>query len=358
MSATRPLPWLDKALALVAGGEACVVVTVAQARGSTPREAGVKMLVWDSGILGTVGGGQLELNGIVRARAMLANSTASQAATERFSLGPQLAQCCGGSVTLLFERLDAAALPWLTSWADAEQCGQDAVVVTHLRDGHARKTFLDPARSGPASLPGPVAERLPGFVAGTAQCHLIESHDRRDTYVMEAIGDRSHPLYLFGAGHVGRAIVQALAPLAFRTSWIDSRSDAFPAELSAGLVTHGAENPPVIVDQAPPGSFFLIMTHSHPLDLDICARVLQRDDFAFLGLIGSETKRARFAGRLRAIGIPPQAIGRLTCPIGIPGIASKEPAAIAAAVAAQLLIVAERQSADRGLSVAAVGGDG
>ena len=96
------------------------------------------------------------------------------------------------------------------------------------------------------------------------------------------------------------------------------------------------------------------MTHSHPLDLDICARVLERGDFAFLGLIGSETKRARFASRLRAIGIPPHMLSRLVCPIGIPGIVSKEPAAIAAAVAAQLLIVAERRQAERKPAVAAL----
>jgi xanthine dehydrogenase accessory factor len=99
------------------------------------------------------------------------------------------------------------------------------------------------------------------------------------------------------------------------------------------------------------------MTHSHPLDLEICARVLQRDDFAYLGLIGSETKRARFAGRLRAIGIEPQALGRLTCPIGIPGATHKDPAAIAISVAAQLLIVTERQRhALLKTPVAAVGG--
>ena len=99
------------------------------------------------------------------------------------------------------------------------------------------------------------------------------------------------------------------------------------------------------VDKAPAGALFLVMTHSHPLDLEICARVLQRNDVAYLGLIGSETKRARFAGRLRAIGVPAQALARLTCPIGIPGITGKEPAVIAASVAAQLLIVAERRQA-------------
>jgi len=351
MSAGDPMRWLDQALALLRPGEACVLVTVAQARGSTPRDAGVKMLVWKDGLCGTVGGGRLELDCVTQARAMLADPAAPAAVTERFSLGPQLAQCCGGSVTLLFERLDAAALPWLTAWAEAERRGQDAIVVTSLRD--AGKIFVHPTALADADLPAPVAERLPGFASGTARCHLIETQDRRDAYVIEAIGDRSYPLYLFGAGHVGRAIVQALAPLPFRITWIDSRRDTFPAGLPAGVATRDAEHPPLLVDAAPAGTFFLVMTHSHPLDLDICARVLQRDDFAFLGLIGSETKRARFASRLRAIGIPPQALGRLTCPIGIPGIDSKEPPAIAAAVAAQLLILAERQSARSGLSIAA-----
>jgi xanthine dehydrogenase accessory factor len=110
--------------------------------------------------------------------------------------------------------------------------------------------------------------------------------------------------------------------------------------------------PPREVDKAPAGAFFLVMTHSHPLDLEICARVLQRSDVAYLGLIGSETKRARFAGRLRAIGIPPQALARLTCPIGIPGIVGKEPAVIAASVAAQLLIIAGRRQAAAASSAA------
>jgi xanthine dehydrogenase accessory factor len=113
-------------------------------------------------------------------------------------------------------------------------------------------------------------------------------------------------------------------------------------------------SPPGDVPGAPPGTLYLVMTHSHPLDLEICAQVLRREDFGFLGLIGSQTKRARFASRLRAIGIPSHRLSRLTCPIGIPGIGGKEPAAIAVAVAAQLLIVAERRQAERNPTMAAL----
>ncbi len=169
-----------------------------------------------------------------------------------------------------------------------------------------------------------------------------------------ALRHPADPLYLFGAGHVGRAVVRALAPLPFAVTWIDSRGDAFPADLPAMVTARRSATPPLEVDGAPPGTLFLVMTHSHPLDLDICARALQRDDAVWLGLIGSETKRARFAGRLRAIGISSERIARLTCPIGIAGISGKQPALIAAAVAAQLLIVAERRrqaQAPRALTV-------
>ena len=124
--------------------------------------------------------------------------------------------------------------------------------------------------------------------------------------------------------------------------------------MPAEVVKAVSASPPDEVAGAPPGTFYLVMTHSHPLDLEICAQVLRREDLGFLGLIGSETKRARFASRLRAIGIPPHLLGRLTCPIGIPGIDGKEPAAIAVAVAAQLLIVAERRQAERNPTMAAL----
>src|SRR5262249_46858343 len=158
------MSWLDKALELVAGGEVCVLVTVAQTRGSTPREAGAKMLVWEGGTLGTVGGGQLELSATVRARAILDDASAPKAATERLSLGPQLAQCCGGSIALLFERLDATALLWLQAWAGAADSGRDVIAITSLRDDTAWiKVFEHPTLAA-TDLPSLVAERLPTFV--------------------------------------------------------------------------------------------------------------------------------------------------------------------------------------------------
>jgi xanthine dehydrogenase accessory factor len=89
------------------------------------------------------------------------------------------------------------------------------------------------------------------------------------------------------------------------------------------------------------------MTHSHPLDYSIAAAALRRPDLGFVGLIGSATKRARFASQAQKLGISEQQIARLVCPIGLPDIRDKEPSIIAAAVAAQLLIERERATLQR-----------
>lgn len=164
-------------------------------------------------------------------------------------------------------------------------------------------------------------------------------------------------LQLYGAGHVGRAIVNALAPLNVRVDWIDEREEEFPPD--AGLPAHTRK---LCVDaleaevrEAPRGAFFLVLTHRHDLDLRIAEAILRRGDFGFFGLIGSRTKRARFIHRFEERGIPAEAIARLTCPIGVPGIAGKEPEVIAASVVAQLLQAASaaRESADAGLQASA-----
>jgi xanthine dehydrogenase accessory factor len=390
MTATGHPAWLDAALERTEHGQSCVLVTVAQTRGSTPREVGAKMLVWSDEIAGTIGGGHLEFKAIATARAMLDDADAPVARIGRFSLGPELAQCCGGGVALLFERLAGCAASWLKTWAEMESAGTECAAVTKIGDEPDAKIFVDLASApwaSPPTLPSPsrgegvprgmgvppplrgrvgwgvlqsenfcfaaIAERAKALAAGRGRCALVELRDA--CYLIETIRPALHHLYLFGAGHVGKAVVRALQGLPFQITWIDSRAGVFPDDLPPHVLTVQSDAPVSEVDKAPVGALFLVMTHSHPLDLEICARVLQRNDVAYLGLIGSETKRARFAGRLRAIGIPPQALARLTCPIGVPGIAGKEPAVIAASVAAQLLIVAGRRQEAAAPSAARVG---
>ena len=145
-------------------------------------------------------------------------------------------------------------------------------------------------------------------------------------------------LQLYGAGHVGRAIVRALEPIDCRVHWIDERESEFPPAPSAPHIERLCVEPPEAeVAHAPAGAFYLVLTHSHGLDLRITEAILHRGDFGYLGLIGSRTKRARFQHQFEARGIPAERLQRLTCPIGMPGIVGKEPDVIAVAVVAQLL---------------------
>jgi xanthine dehydrogenase accessory factor len=160
---------------------------------------------------------------------------------------------------------------------------------------------------------------------------------RDDETIIETFGDVRRRIYLFGAGHVGKALVLALAPLPFDVHWIDARPGAFPGAVPRNVILFKDTE----LSQAPEGSFVFIMSHSHALDLTLCDQALRNPRIAQVGLIGSATKRARFVKRLKEAGIDAARVENLICPIGIQGIRSKEPAMIGAATAAQILVLDE-----------------
>ena len=291
------------------------LVSLVSVEGSSPRESGARMIVRPSGAFnGTIGGGALEWQALDAARAALADGRGA-ARRRTVSLGPDLAQCCGGRVQWLIETFDARDAPELSALAAAERAGPFVAESIRGPDGRlARKVLAGQA------------------VAGAEIEPLAEGGLR------ERFADPAASLFLFGAGHVGRALVLALAPLPFRTRWIDSRREIFPERAPANVVMVHAVDPPRELAGAPDGALALVMTHSHPLDLAIVSEALRQQRFSFVGLIGSATKRARFLSQMRAAGLPPEALARLVCPIGLPGVEGKEPAVIAAAIAAQLLI--------------------
>jgi xanthine dehydrogenase accessory factor len=165
--------------------------------------------------------------------------------------------------------------------------------------------------------------------------------------LFEVIRPAGLQVALFGAGHVGRALVRLLADLPCQVRWFDSRPDAFPPPSATNIIQRVAPAPEAEIQALPPGAFILVMTHDHQLDFTIIAAALARADFLGIGLIGSSTKRARFLSRLRRLGFDEAALERLICPIGVPGIDSKLPEAIAIAVAAQILQAS--QSATKGV---------
>ena len=299
------------------------LLSVVGAAGSVPRETGARIVLQpDGGFYGTIGGGRLEYEAIAAARAAL--SAGRGAAIFRdWPLGPNLGQCCGGAVKTLTETFDAT----------------DMLTVRRLEEAERTGAFVADSR---VDNDGRVARRI---APGAAGRHLEEAPRPFDTKrFQEHFGESTTPVLLFGAGHVGRAVVLALAPLPFSVRWIDSRSDQFPQFAPQNVVTVRTDAVERELAEAPRDAMIVVMTHSHPLDFDITLAALRRRSFDFVGLIGSETKRARFMSFARQMRLPEGDLERLVCPIGITEIKGKEPAVIAAALAAQLLIVSEQVS--------------
>ncbi|NWB26329.1 xanthine dehydrogenase accessory protein XdhC [Pseudomonas gingeri] len=246
--------WISALADLQNQGEPCVLVTIIEELGSTPRNAGSKMVVSITGTFDTIGGGHLEYKATQIARDMLASGQ-QNTHLERFSLGASLGQCCGGVTVLLFEPM------------------------------------------------------------GQVQAEIA----------------------VFGAGHVGRALVPLLASLPCRVRWIDSREQEFPAQIPSGVRKIVSDEPVEEIDHLPAGSYCIVMTHNHPLDLELSAALLKRNDFAYFGLIGSKTKRVKFEHRLRERGYDNAALQRMRCPMGLAEVKGKLPVEIAISIAAEVI---------------------
>ncbi len=286
-----------------------VRVVVAGIKGSVPREVGASILVWGSGQSGTIGGGALELDASNRARQALEQKHRDW--VENVPLGPGLGQCCGGAVTLLSEVYDTKRLAELTDDPVLRRVQGDFAVPLKIR-----KQVSEARNSGKPIKP-----------------QLI------DGWMLEPVSAPSRTLWIYGAGHVGRALVSVLEPLSdTEITWIDSAVERYPSKVSDEINQLIAVNPAELVKFAPSDAEHLVVTYSHALDLEICHRLLSQG-FRSAGLIGSKTKWARFRGRLRSLGHTDAQIDRITCPIGQPSL-GKHPQEIAVGVAAEFLSTA------------------
>lgn len=288
-------------------GTPTAMISVLATEGSAPRGPGTRMLITAQGATGTIGGGNLEFQASEQAQAILALPPGSWRVQD-FPLGPLLGQCCGGRVRLLVEHVDPARLGWLADAREGE------TLITRLAAGQVERV-----------------------VSGVFEAAPVAAHGERPdvgAQFGERIGEYRRPLYLFGAGHVGQAIVRHGERLPLRLAWFDTRP-MFGSIARVTLVPdRGIEH---CIDDAPEDAAVVVLTHDHALDYRLARAALARTPLAFVGLIGSATKRARFLSRLAKDGVPAEAVARLHCPIGLAGITGKEPDVIAIAVLAQLL---------------------
>jgi xanthine dehydrogenase accessory factor len=319
--------WPHRALRMLQSEPAVVRIVMATVQGSAPREAGVCMLVGQTLVHGTVGGGQLEWQALRAARSMLA-ADQPLVRVHRVVLGGEIGQCCGGVVELWIERYSAL----------------DAALLEHAREAALRAPVLMRSSFTAAGIErqlvcdlgsGEECDQMLRSVREQAPPRLKRS--AQDCELLERLDNPSLPVWIYGAGHVGQALARVLMPLPLRLTWIDSREDMLPKQVPDTVQLIHTLQPVETVASAPPGARFLVMTHSHSLDYSLCRAILTRADFAWIGLIGSKSKSARFRSRLARHGLEEAQIARLVCPIGVTGIDSKWPAAIAIAVAAQLL---------------------
>jgi xanthine dehydrogenase accessory factor len=324
-----PRDWLPTLVRFLDREPVVVRIVVAEVRGSTPREPGAFMLVGRDGVEGSIGGGQLEWEAIAGARELLEDATVA-ARVNKVVLGADVGQCCGGVVSLWLERFTRESLELLGTAGDAGARGC-AVLSSTIRGAGVEHNVARRAGTG-----AEITDRL--FREPRQRAHPILTLNAAGEFTfIERLDDEFPAVWLYGAGHVGQALARILADLPLRLTWIDSRSELFPETLSRGVrILHDADSV-ATVSEAPVGAYFIVMSHSHPLDFALCHALLERNDFAWLGLIGSASKAARFRSRLRRAGLGADVIGKLVCPIGVDGIESKWPAAIAVAVAAQLM---------------------
>jgi xanthine dehydrogenase accessory factor len=337
--------WIAEIVRQLTEHEAIVRVTVIRADGSTPRETGAAMLVGVDHLVQTIGGGALELTAIGHARAFLARPVASGPIAPRWqrevldlALGPSLGQCCGGHARLLMEAFTAGERHALEALAG--NIDRAALVARPTASGAELQIICNRKQQGERPLPVTRAVREVLAGARPRAPLLIRGGKGQDPWFVEPLARSMVPLHIYGAGHVGRALVHVLQDLPFRVTWADTAAPRFPAAVPPHVSAHVSPNLPALAATAPIDAYHIVMTYSHALDLAICHAVLRRGQFGHLGLIGSATKRARFLRRLAGLGVSPAMLRRLVCPIGRPGVGAKEPAMIAVTVAAQLVELA------------------
>ncbi|MDE2648059.1 MAG: xanthine dehydrogenase accessory protein XdhC [Paracoccaceae bacterium] len=282
-------------------------VLILKTFGSAPRDEGTTMLIWDSGQFGTIGGGELEYQVTRLAKKIIIDNKGSR--IKKYSLGPDMGQCCGGAVELLIEILDETKVKFIS-----------------VDDGFfARPVFKDEKSLNVQAL-----------IKSYRNKSVPIKTSFKDGWLFEPVTKEKELIWIYGAGHVGTAIANILSKLSqFSVTCIDTSQDRYPDNFPKTVKKLITKNPAHIVQYAPSETHHLILTYSHALDLEICHQLLQHN-FATAGLIGSKTKWARFKKRLNELNYTFEQINRIICPIGEPSF-GKSPYEIAIGVASMLL---------------------
>jgi len=337
--------WLDDIEERVEQDGVLARVVIIATDGPTPRAPGTAMLVWRDGAAGRIGRGEAERRAIELARSMIsAFGEASQRpgarwfrSTARFSTGKVLGESSGGAIEVLIEvfgRAECAALASAAGSAPkAGSVGAARFIGRRVRSGETALIL----EAGSQGLP---SDWLVGIteLMGQPLARLLQiASPGGDVLVIERLEPPRPPFYVYGTGLVARALVEVLAALPFEVIWVDTGPGHFPASVPVGVVTVVSADVQDTARSVRRGALHAVMTADHDLDLAVCGQILRAGSFHYLGVIGSRLKRERLVRHLEADGFEATAIGRLSCPIGLAQIRSKQPSVIAIAIAAQAL---------------------
>jgi xanthine dehydrogenase accessory factor len=261
-------------------------ILILEVKGSTPRGSGTDMYVWAGGIHGTIGGGNLEFEAIKSAHKLFETRKTN---IKSYPLGPQLGQCCGGFVKIVTEYYDEKD-------------------VVNLRNENLNVRSI----SGTTEAPQTVKE----LVKKHSTRRISLDHTLSNGWLIEKIITEKAPIWIWGAGHVGSAILSLLAPMPnLEVFWLDTDASRFPNLEFSNVHKIVYDTPDKFVKRAQPDAEHLILTYSHKIDLEICNEILKHD-FKWAGLIGSKTKFTRFKTKLLSIGHSEEKIDQIECPIG------------------------------------------
>ena len=291
--------WTDELIKIIQKNNFVCRAMIVRSDGSTPREEGASMIILKNEIKGTIGGGNLEFEVINSARKKIKTTSTFLREKKNFPLGPNLGQCCGGYVEVLLEYYNKECIPLLKSLAKSN-----------------KKFILHPLEKHK-------------FPLGTNE----KSHK---SFFFSNHFKRYQPVFIYGAGHVGRALINVTNDLQIDRYWVDISKDRFPKNLPKNLNKLIANDLKIIAHNALPNSIHIVMTFSHHMDEEIVEIILQKNNFFKLGLIGSKTKKIRIFNRLKKRGLSDILLDKVTCPVGIPEVFGKKPPQVALSIASQL----------------------
>ena len=350
------MTWLSSFKKAIALNNGCVLLTVIETKGSTPCSVGDKIIFSNKQLtFGSIGGGNLEFQALTLAKDLL-NKDTNATHLEKYPLGATLGQCCGGYVKVMFESFVNSSTQlkkknsWLETVSDLIEKQQDFVVATIIDNQtdkrNSGKKFVYTTNSDKSPSINDLTSKISAGaynLLSTNDSPTIAQYQNSSESLIEVCYEKVNntelqSVAIFGAGHISRALMPILTKLPIRIYWIDDRAEQFEQyQGDTSQINIICDDFISGLADLPEETYCLVITYSHKMDFDICEKIISRNSFTYLGMIGSRIKGNKFRDRLLKKGYPKETVDKFICPIGAKQKFLKSPTAIAVTIAMDLL---------------------